>query len=65
MYECYAYTDPHIQTWRLKGSTLAAGQYQDCYRPGFVRLVKNEFVDYQVDTEKRWMIEVCIFLLNI
>ncbi|CAF4180102.1 unnamed protein product, partial [Adineta steineri] len=31
IYECSAITDPHVYTWRLKGSAQGPNQYQDCY----------------------------------
>ncbi|CAF3889229.1 unnamed protein product [Adineta steineri] len=38
IYECSAITDPHVYTWRLKGSAQGPNQYQDCYMPSMVTI---------------------------
>ncbi|UJR16785.1 hypothetical protein I4U23_003684 [Adineta vaga] len=42
VYECKAVTDPHVYTWRQKGSAQQPNQYQDCYMPSFVTLMEAD-----------------------
>ena len=58
MYECYAYTGPHVYTWHPKSVGLLQKDYQDCYAPGFYPIVDNNFVYYKMKISKKWMIEV-------
>ena len=58
MYLCHAWGDPHVQTWRLHGTQLAAGQQQDCYSNGQFDLVKNDLVHFTIQTNARLIIQV-------
>jgi hypothetical protein len=60
VYQCYATGDPHLYAWHPKALGFQPKDYQDCYMPSFVSLIKNELVDYKVKVVKKLMIEVGI-----
>ncbi|CAF4241984.1 unnamed protein product, partial [Adineta steineri] len=63
--ECSVGTGAQVSTWRLKGSGLGPNQYQDCYMPSFVTLVRNEYVYYRFKVSNKWMVEAEIWLYDV